>query len=362
MAMNFYEKFRKYTPSDAERIILDRITDFTAQADVDRRMIQVNADFDTYVSFDQLSEIEVNIKKAYDLNYMAIHPHYTGIDFSIEYMGHVFYELSRNTAQGNGFFEGAETKLEGAEITTHENVLSISLKNGGKKLLVSGGCDKTISDVIYKMFGTQMTVDFCGVTSIEFDEINTVPLPKIRMPKTAEEKAAKENLAAAVSNAVSDNESFAEVDSENAVIKSGGMMFDISEIQDVYNRIKSISVIPLRNATLDSEAFTVCGEVFSYQKKLTKNGDKYIVSFYLTDNDASAVVKMIYSADRDEEYSKIKDGAAIILRGTMQIDKFDGAPAIKPTAIGLVKRIRRTDNAEKKRVELHLHTTLSTMD
>lgn len=362
MAMNFYEKFRKYTPSDAERKILDRITDFTAQADVDLRMIQVNADFDTYVSFNDLSEIEENIKKAYDLNYMAIHPHYTGIDFSIEYMGHVFYELSRNTAQGNGFFEGAETKLEGAEITTHENILSISLKNGGKKLLVSGGCDKTISDVIYKMFGTQMTVDFCGVTSIEFDEINTVPLPKIRMPKTAEEKAAQENHAAAVSNAVSDNESFAEVDSENAIIKSGGMMFDISEIQDVYNRIKSISVIPLRNATLDSEAFTVCGEVFSYQKKLTKNGDKYIVSFYLTDNDASAVVKMIYSADRDEEYSKIKDGAAIILRGTMQIDKFDGAPAIKPTAIGLVKRIRRTDNAEKKRVELHLHTTLSTMD
>ncbi len=363
MAMSFYEKFRKYTPTDSERQILDKITDFTVVADIDKRMIQVNADFDTYVSYTSLMSIELNIKEAYELNYMAIHPRFSNMDFSVEYMEHVFYELARNTAQGNGFFEGAESKLEGAEITALGNTLSISLKNGGKNLLIAGGCDKAISEVIHSMFGTHMEIDFCGVTSIEYDEINTIPLPPIRMPvKREDEEAEIAEKMAAVSSTLSKGDAIIEIDPENAMVKSGGMMFDISEMENVYNRVKSISVIPLREASIEAGMFTVCGEVFSYQKKLTKSGEKYIVSFYLTDNDASAIVKMIYSADKDDEYSKIKDGVSIMLHGNMQEDKFDQTLVIKPKSVAIIKRVKRTDKAEEKRVELHLHTTLSTKD
>ena len=363
MSMSFYEKFKKFEPSDYQRDIIDKITEYTAGADVDKRMIQVDAYFSEYVSFEDIAGIEESIKKAYELNYMAIHPRFSNVDFGLEYMGHVFYELSRMTAQGKGFFEGAVLKLEGAEITANDNVLSISLKNGGKNLLIVGKCDKIIAEIIYKMFGTKMEIDFCGVTSIDYDEIALAPLPEIHMPLSNEEKEAEEQKAAAsLLNTLSNSSAFSDIDPENAIVKSGNMTFDISEMENVYNRIKSINVVPLRNATLESEAFTVCGEVFSYNKKLTKSGEKCIVTFYMTDNDSSAVVKMIYAADRDEEYSKIKDGVSIMLRGTMQIDKFDGTVCIKPTAIATIKRIKRTDNAEKKRVELHLHTTLSTMD
>lgn len=86
------------------------------------------------------------------------------------------------------------------------------------------------------------------------------------------------------------------------------------------------------------------------------------MSFYVTDNDSSAVVKWIYDAERDADYACIKDGAAVMLRGSMQMDKFENIPVIRPSAIALIKRQKKTDTAEKKRVELHLHTTLSTMD
>ena len=160
---------------------------------------------------------------------------------------------------------------------------------------------------------------------------------------------------------VSDTEAVVEIDPENATVKSGNMVFDISEMETIYKQIKSLAVTPIRNISHNT-SFTICGEVFSYQKKLTKSGKNYIVSFYITDNDASAVVKFIYGSDMDEECGKIKDGASIMLRGILQMDKFDNALVIKPLGIAMIKRIMRTDNAEEKRVELHLHTTLSTMD
>ena len=360
--MNFYEKFKKYTPTDYERKIIDKITDFSAKADVEKRMIMLDAFFDEYIHYSELAPVEESIKNAYELNYMSISPRFKNVEFSLAKMEHVFYELQRKTAQGLGFFNGAEARLEGAEISASGNVLSVSLKNGGKALLIAGECDRIISDVIYNMFGVRMQIEFVGVTSLPYEELEHDLPPIVFSPSREELEKKQADNAASAMNTLSKGEAFAEVNPEEAIVKSGNMMFDIGNIEDVYNRIKSIAVVPLRSATLDSEAFTVCGEVFSYTKKLTKSGEKCIVSFYMTDNDSSAVVKMIYAADRDEEYSKIKDGVSIILRGTMQIDKFDGTAAIKPTAIGLIKRIKRTDTAEKKRVELHLHTTLSTMD
>lgn len=41
MAMTFYEKFKKYAPTDAEREILDHITAFTPKVDVENRYISV---------------------------------------------------------------------------------------------------------------------------------------------------------------------------------------------------------------------------------------------------------------------------------------------------------------------------------
>ena len=364
MAMTFYEKFKKYAPTDAEREILDHITAFTPKVDVENRYISVYADFDAYIPPHKFDAIEQNIRTAYELNCMSLHPSYVNTAFDIRYMDAVFYELAKLTARGLGFFNGAEAALEGADITLGENeTLHISLKNGGKELLLYSECDKLISDVIFRMFGKRFAIDFCGVTKLNYEDFIPPPMPYVAPPRSKEEIDA-ENIekAAAITNSVSSVDVKTEIDALHAKITVGEMSFDISDIKDVHGRIKSLDVTPLRALTLESENFTVCGVVFSFQKKLTRKEDRYIVSFYVTDNDSSAVVKWIYDAERDADYACIKDGAAIMLRGSMQMDKFENIPVIRPSAIALIKRQKKTDTAEKKRVELHLHTTLSTMD
>ena len=65
MAMTFYEKFKKYAPTDAEREILDHITAFTPKVDVENRYISVYADFDTYIPPHKFDAIEQNIRAAF---------------------------------------------------------------------------------------------------------------------------------------------------------------------------------------------------------------------------------------------------------------------------------------------------------
>ena len=173
----FLEKFDRYTPSTKdEETVLSHITDYSVAADVEQRMIRVKAHFDTYVHFSRLEPVETHIAEAYSLNYMSITPSFTDEPFSVAHMDHVLYELCRLTAAGRGFFDGAETALEGADVRTEGDTLVISLKHGGKNLLVAGGCDKLISDVIRELFGACVKVEFDGVTVVTEREYDYAPL------------------------------------------------------------------------------------------------------------------------------------------------------------------------------------------
>ena len=60
--------------------------------------------------------------------------------------------------------------------------------------------------------------------------------------------------------------------------------------------------------------------------------------------------------------SSLKDGTALAVMGQAKMDKFDNELVISPYAAAKIKRVKRSDNAPEKRVELHLHTQMSAMD
>lgn len=366
MAKPFLELFKKYEPNDSEKNIISKILEYSAKADKDARIIVCDVVFDGYVPISSLFSIENAIARAYELQRMEIHPSFSGISFDVCYIEHVFIEMSRRSASSNGFFAGAFIeKLDGAEVSEDSDTLYISLQNGGKNLLISAGADETISDIIEEMFGDRKKIEFCGITELSYDDLAGIDsLPDIHIPVPEEVREAEIAKAASstLASALRTEETDAEVDIDEGIVKCGGMIFDISEIENVYNTVKDINIIPIRKVNLDSGNFTVCGEVFGYEKKLTKKQDKCIVTFYIGDKEAAHVVKMFYSKEKDEEYGKISDGKCIIMQGRAQIDKFDGTPCLNPTAIGFIKKKNKTDTAEEKRVELHLHTMLSTMD
>ncbi len=366
MQKPFLELFKKYDPSDNERNTLSKIVEYSAKADKEARVIVCDVVFDGYVPFASLLPIEHAIASAYDLSRMEIHPAFKNLSFDVCYIEHVFVELSRRSVASNGFFSGAFIeKLDGSEVSEDDDTLYISLQNGGKGLLIRGGADEMIADIIEEMFGERKKIEFCGITELSYEDLAGIDsLPHIHIPVPEDVKEAElQRAAESTLNSISKDDNIsASFDVDTGIVKSGGMVFDISEIENIHNTVKDINIIPVRNANLSAGTFTICGEVFGYEKKLTKKQDKCIVNFYVTDKDSSAVVKMFYSVEKDEEYGKISNGKCIIMTAKAQVDKFDGTLCLSPSAIGFIKKVQKTDTAEKKRVELHLHTMLSTMD
>ena len=123
--------------------------------------------------------------------------------------------------------------------------------------------------------------------------------------------------------------------------------------------IDNISSIKEEEDTVSIEATPFGIEVIE-----TKNGFK-IATIKLTDYTDSIYAKMF--AKTDEEYQnilKIKEGKWYRLRGYVKDDQYSHELVFNPRDIEEIEKetIKRKDEEENKRVELHAHTMMSQMD
>lgn len=108
------------------------------------------------------------------------------------------------------------------------------------------------------------------------------------------------------------------------------------------------------------------GQICSYEERLLKAGDRYLIIVAVTDFTDTINVKFFVKSEQMETLRpELGVGKFIMLKGMAQFDRYD-----KEVGIGSVSgvkrskdfRFKRKDMAEKKRVELHAHTKMSDMD
>lgn len=106
------------------------------------------------------------------------------------------------------------------------------------------------------------------------------------------------------------------------------------------------------------------GSIYNIEPREIR-GEKYIVSFDITDLSDSTTVKFfVKKSVFDAELSdKIKKGKYLRVQGEVQFDKYTKEIDIMAKNIMTAAApAPRMDDAEEKRVELHLHTQMSSMD
>lgn len=116
----------------------------------------------------------------------------------------------------------------------------------------------------------------------------------------------------------------------------------------------------LKNLSSDSDKVTIWGDVFAVEVKgnLQKS---YIVS--ITDYTGSISLKLRGREGDDlSKWENLKKGTTLVLKGQHTYDKYERDYVMYPYDVLQVERKKREDNAPEKRVELHLHTKLSSMD
>ncbi len=125
---------------------------------------------------------------------------------------------------------------------------------------------------------------------------------------------------------------------------------------------KPAGLTPLKQVGGEGGKVTVWGDVFASE---VKGSFKKIYSVSITDYTGSINLKVRAQSEDDEHAAKwegIKNGSTLVVRGDCAFDKYERDYVIYPYDVMIVERKAREDTAEQKRVELHLHTKLSSMD
>ena len=122
---------------------------------------------------------------------------------------------------------------------------------------------------------------------------------------------------------------------------------------------------PLKNVISEMEEIIIQGQVLKLETKEIPN-DKTIVTATVTDFTDSIVVKMfIANPQLPDLFTELKKGCFVKIKGMTGIDKFDGELTVgSVSGIKIIPDFtpKRTDDRDRKRVELHCHTKMSDSD
>lgn len=323
------------------------------------RLITLAVNFNGLVERNALFDTEKLITKTLAYH-TVIKPHFPTELFSADYFPQLYIAVRRDIPSINGTLNNAEVKFE-------NNTLTINLLNGGKTLLDSKGFDKALIKLISEEFNLHISVNYTG--TFEVEENSEEYKAAIQ---NAQEKINRENLQKAAEfyqeeaeTAEKREEKHAENTTTEIEVREGKFatpQIIQSSIRPLYGRSIRGKMIPISSISGDSGRIVVWGDVFDIEKKVTKSGDKNIFTIDITDYTGSTTAKVFNSIKESAVIDNIKKGDTIVVQGDVEYDKYAGELVVNARSIGTAQKVKVVDNAEKKRVELHMHTNMSQMD
>ena len=323
------------------------------------RLITLAVKFNGLVERNTLFDTEKLITKTL-VYHTVIKPHFPTELFSADYFPQLYAAVRRDIPSINGTLNNAEVRFE-------NNTLTINLLNGGKTLLDSKGFDKALIKLVSEEFNLYISVNYTG--TFEVEENSEEYKAAIQ---DAQEKINRENLQKAaefyqeeVETAEKREEKHAENTTVEIEVREGKFatpQIIQSSIRPLYGRSIRGKMIPISSISGDSGRIVVWGDVFDIEKKVTKSGDKNIFTIDITDYTGSTTAKVFNSIKESAVIDNIKKGDTIVVQGDVEYDKYAGELVVNARSIGTAKKVKVVDNAEKKRVELHMHTNMSQMD
>jgi len=320
--------FSEYTPPKALEYPLSEVRVTDADIDVANRRIRVELECPEYIGKKNWQDISDDISRLYDLQKVEIQPSYNEshlADMQPQELMDLFVE---ENSMCRGSLAGAVWEWEG-------RTLHIHLKANGKDQLEE--CVAAVCRKLNEQFSSQVQIEIHAKQNLEgqalFDAMEKMRARMMEdLPKVTAQAAKKEEQKSKESTAIF------------------GKPF--------YGNTTAMS-----DVTLDLGYVDIEGKVFAVENKELRSGD-WIISFDMTDNTGSVRVKS-WMAKKDAQVflDNIKEGMVLKVHGKMMQDRRDGEEVLKPFAVMAGQMKKRTDTAPgEKRVELHLHTTMSNMD
>lgn len=330
----FADYFSNYVNDDTITYIGNGdITSFTVSRQ--DRELAVGLNLESFIDYSIVENSQNQIARAMELKKVHINPRFPKSEFSLDNIERILEYVRHESPAANGFFDGCEAELE-------DRTLTLCLKKGGKDVLESQKVDRAIANKIYELFDLDFVVIFLEVQAFDIEKA----VQKAVEERRAEEQHKKEEEEKNVNHELWD---------ELPVFKD--------TLKKIYG--KAIHEKPKNIADVSTEDgyITVWGDVLKTEVRETKRGTSKIFDFDISDYTSSITVKM-FDDKRviDPLVEKINEAGTLVISGGYQFDTFSNQYVLRPYAIASIKKAEKTDDEPEKRIELHMHTSLSEMD
>ena len=326
--IGFLNMFSDYIPSQSLRHVFDVATICAAEIDPNTRGIWARVRFPEYIPNKELFNIAKEIAAAYNLEHMYIDAQFPPSELcKIDPL-----ELTQMFVERDSMSLGT---LAGAQWLWEDQKLIICLVANGKAELEK--CIPAVCDALKCRFDTNVQIEIRPGQCLEGQALYD-QMEQMRNSILAE-------LPVAGSTAAPEKE-------------------QVKTIEPIYGKLFKGTPVPLNEVSLDTGVVIVQGKVFNIEHKELTKRNAWVINFDITDNHSSIRVSRFLE---NKEAKPILDGISIDsvvqVQGKVQMDNFTNEMVLKPFAIMPGKLPSRKDTAtEGKRVELHLHTSMSNMD
>ena len=373
----FLDIFTRYSPDMDKRDLLDRGYNIRPRKSVDPLRIEVDISFSSHEDAELIYDIEDECRRLYNAQSFKILPHFSSDLFGMKYFPEILCEAAICGAVTNGFFTGATYEDSGESIT-----ISIPFSSYGVDFVKVANTEDIISAILKSRYGVEKKI-FIISGGNEEERRREWEAKRVQIMERAEaqsrddfikqrqEAAKQREEEARAADPHYDFDSKAGISSATGIsaqlsetkYKMGATTYDFSEPTLMYGDEFEINEpTPLADIASVRNRSIFLGTVFEVTAKETRNGDKTNITIGISDGASATYVKKILPNEEIAWHKDIKPGQHLAVMGRVQRDKFDNEPYLSPTGIMKIKSVLRMDNAEKKRVELHLHSNMSQMD
>ncbi len=228
-----------------------------------------------------------------------------------------------------------------------DGVFSIHLKYGGLAALESRNVSSVVAKILKNVYGINAEVKFVQ------DATDTKEIfKKVKEESASLIKGSAEIIAAAEVKPVKKKKVPEPIkDEENK--EDDGMLL---------GKPFKGEITPIGEVSEYSGKVIVQGKLVGFEEKEIKD-NKVILELFVTDETGSISCKTFLKM---EDFKAMKDTLkklpAVCVRGDAQYDSYSKELVIKINDVMKSDVKKRKDNAEKKRVELHAHTSMSALD
>ena len=316
---------------------LGRLVVVHAELDRETRTIRLDAQAEQYLAEKQLQALCRDIEKEYGLRELKLSVRYP----ASELPNMDFRDLAQVFIRA---FSPSAAILAGAGYEVTDEAVIIRLKANGKDSILQNA--KKAEQFLRDRFGVSKKIEVEAHSNLE---------GRALFEETARIRAEALKNAPAITASVPQGGAKSSGGAASTPAEPTGALF--------YGRPFAGKPVRMEELNLDMFRVIVEGKVFAVQHRELKKRGAWVICFDMTDYTSSVRVNQFMEAAKAKPIiDNVQPGMWLRVQGKMSFDRYDNEMVLQPNAMEKIEAPKRRDTYPEKRVELHLHTTMSSMD